>query len=426
MKNIFIVFAAIFLVNCTSQKKESLTAAKDYNSYLDSKINPSRFATLEELAFWQDRVGEDSLNTIAISKLSGNYTALFSETANVDYLHTSENLIKKALQVSVRDKDTYMRSLAHNYIAQHRFKEAKVLLDSAYGFPDNKKATEFMLFDISMELGEFDKAYEYLGLVKNLSDYNYLIRLAKWSDHIGDLDSAIRYMEKAMAIAESGGVNSLKIWSYSNIADFYGHAGRLDDSYRHYLKTLAIQPDNAYAKKGIAWIVYSAEKNTSEANRILDSVMKTHRAPDYFLLKSEMAEFDGNFSEATKQKQNFIDAVNNGNYGGMYNTYLIKLYSETDPEMALSLAQKELSNRATPETYQLLAFAQLKAGQKEEALITLEKHVVGKTSEPKALYCTALVYKANGMKDRVIPLKEELQEAAFELGPVLAMEIEKL
>lgn len=426
MKNILIVFAAILIVSCNKVKKEQLTSKKDYDSYLDSKISPSRFATLEELTFWQNRVGKDSLNTIAISKLSDNYTTLFSETGNVDYLLTSEKLIKKALVVSARGKDTYMRSLAHNYISQHRFKEAKVLLDSAYGFPDNKRATEFMLFDISMELGEYDKAYEYLGSVKNLSDYNYLIRLAKWSDHKGDLDAAIRYMEKAKAIAESGGVNSLKIWSYTNIADFYGHAGRLDDSYRHYLMTLAIQPDNAYAKKGIAWIVYSAEKNTSEANRILDSVMKTHKAPDYFLLKSEMAKFDGNFSEVTKQSQNFIDAINNGNYGGMYNTYLIKLYTETDPEMALSLAQRELSNRATPETYQLLAFAQLKAGQKEEALITLETHVVGKTSEPKALYCTALVYKANGMNDRVIPLKEDLLDASFELGPVLAKEIEKL
>jgi tetratricopeptide (TPR) repeat protein len=426
MKNILIVLSVILMVGCTSHKKELLTTEKDYDSNLNTKTNPSRDVALEELAFWQERVGKDSMNSIAISKLAGNYATLFSETGNVEYLYTSEKLIEKALQVSARGKDTYLRSLAHNYISQHRFKEAKVLLDSAYTFPDNKRATELMLFDISMELGEYEKAYEYLGLVKNLSDYNYLIRLAKWSDHKGDLDSAIRYMEKAKAIAESGGVNSLIIWTYSNIADFYGHAGRLEDSYRHYLRTLQLQPDNAYAKKGIAWIIYSSEKNTSEANRILDSVMKTHKAPDYFLLKSEMAKFDGNLSEAAKQRQNFIDAVNNGNYGGMYNTYLIKLYAETDPEMALTFAKKEIINRATPETYQLLAYAQLKAGLKEEALITLEKHVVGKTSEPKALYCAALVYKANGMNDWVLPLKELLMEASFELGPVMAKEIENL
>ena len=206
MKNILIVFIVILLVSCTSHKKETLTAVKDYDSYLNSKTNPSRDAAWTELAFWQGRLGKDSINSIAISKLSGLYGTLFSETGDITYLHTSEELIKKALHLSARGKDTYLRSLAHNYISQHRFKEAKVLLDSAYGFPDNKRATEFMLFDLSMELGEYDKAYEYLGRVKNYSDYNYLIRLAKWSDHKGDLDSAIRYMEKAKVIAESGGV----------------------------------------------------------------------------------------------------------------------------------------------------------------------------------------------------------------------------
>src|SRR5690606_32651667 len=166
--------------------------------------------------------------------------------------------------------------------------------------------------------------------------------------------------------------------------------------------------------------VYSSEKNTKEANRILDSVMVNHKAPDYYLLKGEMAEFDGNTSEAKKQYDMFLTATDNPNYGGMYNAYLINLYADTDPEKALKLAAQEITNRATPETYQLLAYSQLKNGDKEGALKIIEEYVEGKTSEPKALFHSALIYKANGMKEKVETLKEELMRAFYELGPVKA------
>lgn len=415
----------LLMFGCAKNEPSKVTFAADYNKYLSAK-ETSTEAALTELAFWQSRLTEDSLNTIALGKLSGLYNTLFSLTGNISELKTAELLTKKALPISARDKDTYLRSLAHNYITQHRFKEAKVLLDSAYSFPDNKRATEFMLFDVSMELGDYAMADEILEKIKNNSDYNYLIRLSKWSDHKGNLDAAIRYMEQAKTIAEAGGIKSLKIWTYSNIADFYGHAGRLKDAYKHYLMTLELQPDNAYAKKGIAWIVYASEKNTAEAIRILDAVSANHKAPDYFLLKAEIAEFDENLSEAKKLEKMFVNVVDNKDYGGMYNTYLIDLFAKTKPEKALKLAEEEVSNRATPETYQLLAYAQLLAGKKNEALITIEKYVSGKTFEPEATYTKALVYKANGMLERIPELKAELKEAAFELGPVLMREVEKL
>lgn len=154
--------------------------------------------------------------------------------------------------------------------------------------------------------------------------------------------------------------------------------------------------------------------------------MVNHKAPDYYLLKGQMAEFNGNTSEANIEYDKFIKATDNPDYGGMYNAYLIELYANREPQKALKLAEKEITNRATPETYQLLAFAQLKSGDKAAALKTIEEHVAGKTSEPKALFHLALIYKANGMDAKVKPLKEELMGAFYELGPIRAKEIENL
>ncbi|RMA64704.1 tetratricopeptide repeat protein [Ulvibacter antarcticus] len=427
MKNILMILVLIAVSACnSSEKKEKITSETDYNRYLATNEAPSRDAALTDIEFWGKRIKEDSTQLVEFSKLGGLHTALFSATGDVSELYKSETFIKKAKHLAAIDKDNYLRSLAHNYISQHRFKEAKVLLDSAYALKDNKRVTELMLFDVNMELGNYDLADEFLGKIKNNSDYNYLIRLSKWSDHKGDLDSAIRYMEQAMKVAESSGSKSLRLWTYSNIADYYGHAGRIQDAYSYYLKTLELQPDNAYVKKGIAWITYASEKNTQEANRILDSIMVQHKVPDYYLLKAEMAEYNGDASEAQKQTNNFLQAVQNANYGEMYNAYLIEIYADSDPQKALQMAEREVENRATPETYQLLAYAQLKSGDKEAALQTIETHVEGKTFEPKAAYCSALVYKANGLNDKVIPLKAELQDAAFELGPVMMRNVKDL
>ena len=425
MKKIITILTIAILFGC-QEKPKDITDNKDYDQYLVTAETPGKDAINKELEFWQNRFNNDSTNLMEMGRLAGIHTALFGSTGNISELKTSETLLKKTHDISARDKDSYLRSLALNYISQHRFKEAQILLDSAYTYEDNRKETEMMLFDIAMELGEYNRADTLLGKIKDTKDFNYLIRLAKWSDHNGNLDAAIKYLEQAKQIAEERDNKGFKSWIYSNIGDFYGHAGRLEDSYNSYLKTLAIEPDNHYVKKQIAWMVYSSEKDTKEANRILDSVMVNHKAPDYYLLKGEMAEYEGNTSEAKKQYDMFLKATENADYGDMYNTYLITLYAETNPEKALALAAKEITNRATPETYQLLAYSQLKAGDKVAALKTIEEYVEGKTSEPKALFHSALIYKANGMKDKVAPIKEELMGAFYELGPVKAKEIKNL
>jgi len=426
MKIAYILLTVIFLVSCKQETKELITHVDDYEPFLQQEKNNTYRDALSKEQFWSKRLQVDSSGVGDIGPLAQAKSTLFKSTGNAQYLLDAETLLRKAVVISAHNKDTYVRSLSHNLISQHRFKEAKMLLEESYEAISNKRATELMLFDVHMELGDYEKADVFLGKIKNNKDYNYLIRLAKWSDYQGNLEAAINYLEQAKEIAESRNTKGLKVWTYSNLADFYGHAGRIKDGYEHYLKTLEIEPDNAYAKKGIAWIVYSYERDSKEAIRILDRVIKDHQVPDYLLLKSEMAEFEGNSIDSEQLKKLFISSVKKGNYGEMYNTYLIELLVETDPVKAYEIALKEVENRATPETYHLLALTQLRNGKEKEALQTIELYVKDKTSEPMALYHSAMVYKANGMTQEVKEIREELNDAAFELGPVLFQKIKNL
>lgn len=428
MKSTAIILLLLILWGCKEDRDYvKVTDPAEYNDYLLTSKTPSLHEAYAELQFWSNRLDADTSGVGDIGPLAGVYERLFAETGKMEYLKNAELLLKKGISIAAPNyKDGFERGLAHNYISQHRFKEAKELLKDSFEGISSKRQTQLMLFDVAMELGDYERAYQFLSDLKDMSDYNYLIRISKWSDHIGDLDNAIRFMEMAKEKAEDRDSKPLMIWTYSNLADYYGHANRVEESYQHYLKTLALQPDNAYVKKGIAWITYSAEGNAEEALRIIDSVMKVHQLPEYHLLKSELYAFQNNVPESDKEADAFIREVEEGNYGAMYNTYLVELLADRNPERALALAEAELLNRATPETYQLWAFALLKNGQKEKALQTVLTFVEGKTSEPMALFHSALIYKANGDNKKVKELKEELEQASFELGPQLHKEVQRL
>lgn len=428
--NLLLLLSSLLIISCKEstsvQEKESqITNSEDYNNYL--AIQKARI-TSPYFELWNSKITTDSVELPAFTAVAGQYNMFFESTGNIAYLKKAEQSLSKAVKVANIDKEKYYRALARNYISQHRFKEALVYADSAAELSNTIPATQHLLFDVHMELGNYSKAESIKRLFADPQDFNYIIRAAKWNDYKGKLDMTIMFMEKAKEKAEASKNRSLLLWVYSNIADYYGHDGRIKESYEYYLKTLEIDSSNAYAKKGIAWIAYSRDKNSSEAQRILDEVLKTHVSPDYYLLKAEIAEFEKDKKAKKDAMDSFWKLANNPDYGNMYNTYKIEVLAR-DPatkKEALALAEQEIKNRATPETYQALAFANLVNSNKQKALEIINEKVIDKTNEPKALLTMAKIYKANMMPDMVKEIKKELLDAGYELGPVSLREIHSL
>lgn len=415
----------LFLSSCHTDGDNQITDKKDYDKYLVS--NPPKTSS-KYFELWNSKIKPDSSQLMSFGIVGGEYNRYFQNTGDIKYLKKAEKVLKKAADIANVSRAGVYRALARNYISQHRFKEAKQWADSARAIGSGLDQTQGLMFDVHMELGNYETAEKYLDSLKNMTDFGYLIRLAKWNDHSGDLDTTIRFMEKATEKAENAKNTELMLWSYTNLADYYGHAGRIKDSYEHYLKALRIDPENAYAKKGIAWIVFSHEKEPGEAMRILDSVTKHYKSPAYFLLKSEIAEYMGDDMKSVANLDQYFKLVQDSAYGDMYNAHNISLYlNETEQyAKALELAEKEVANRPTPESYSFLAYSYLKIGDKEKARDIVEAHIEGKTYEPAVLLRTAEVYKATGSTDRVKELKDELLGATYELGPATEKDIAQL
>jgi len=423
-----LVFTILFIFACDTKKQNQITNTSDYNKYLHVDGNESLDFANKEINFWQKKYDAAPNQKSYLGIIASKYATLFEYTGDIKNLYKTEDLLVQSNEANKYSKVSTIRSLGRNYIAQHRFKEALVLANKALAIGEGRKETQKLLFDVQMELGNFAEAESNLNALKDMNDYDYLIRLAKWNDHKGDLKTAITFMEKARDIAEKEDNKTLKIWSYSNLGDFYGHAGRIQESYDSYLKTLAIDPNYSYALKGIAWIVFSHERNTKEAKRIVEAIEITHNTPDFYLLKSQIAQFEGDDAAALEDRNAYFAMLEKNNYGAMYNKYNTLIYAdakETAPK-ALEIAKIEVDHRPTPDSYDLLAWSYLNMGQKDKALEIAKKYVVGKSFEPKVQYHLAMIYKSNNENQKVAPIKEELLSSMYELGPNLEKKVNKL
>lgn len=422
MKHVVMLLSVLLFFSCKTEVEKTLTNRNDYDRFL---VSQELDTTSKYFDMWNSKIKSDSSQFLSFGIVAGEYNRYFKNTGNIKFLKKAEQALKKAVEVANIGKSGYYRALARNYISQHRFREALIMADSALYLGSGMEESQALLFDVHMELGNYFKAKKYLDSIENLSSFGYLIRVAKWSDFKGDLDTTIRFMEKAKEKAENTKNRHLMLWSYTNLADYYGHAGRIEESYGSYLKSLEIDPKNAYAKKGLAWIVFSYEKNAKEALRILDSVTENHKAPDYYLLKAEIAEYLGDELLKIKNQEEYFNAIQDPSIGKMYNAYTVPIYLEQTGqyESALNIAKKEVANRPTPEAYSLLANSYLKLGNEELALAIANDFILDRTFEPAILFRVAEIYKAAGKRDKVEVLKEELLEAVYELGPTMENKI---
>jgi hypothetical protein len=67
---------------------------------------------------------------------------------------------------------------------------------------------------------------------------------------------------------------------------------QIQESYDSYLKTLAIDPNYSYALKELLGLYFLMKEILKK--QIVEAIEITHNTPDFYLLKSQIAQFEGN------------------------------------------------------------------------------------------------------------------------------------
>lgn len=413
-------FGLLFLTACTGKK--NITNRNDYVAFLKPGIILKQVNNLKsQLSFWNSRLQRDTGNYVDMMEMASCHLQLFRLTGKINHLHTGDSLLKRSTAKLNNTDPDILFALSQTAITQHRFRDAGHYNESADKSGGDKYIHHLLAFDTKMELGEIMTANKKIEALLDKSSFDYLIRKSKLEDHKGNLDKAIDLMEQAFEKVKDN-KKSLYCWALSNLADMYGHAGRVKESYDAYLKVLQKDSSYIYALKGIAWIAYSHDHNTKEAKRILQYISDQTNMPDILLQLAEIEEWEGNEAKKKEYINRFITEVQQPGYGDMYNKYLIHLYTEElkDYNKAVELAEKEIASRATPETYDWLAWVHYNAGDIDTANLIATNYVYKRNFEPDALYHTAMIFSAAGKKEKAKELLEECLASSFEIGPVKA------
>jgi tetratricopeptide (TPR) repeat protein len=417
-----VLLSSATLISC-STKKENVATLKDFEFAIQASDNDGLKNCNEEILFWRNKELTNPSDTY-LSKIGGAFAKRFAITGVIEDINTSDSLFKQVIKLDPNRTGAY-QALAVNCMTRHEFRQARNYIEKALVIGDNKAASLFTLFDISMELGDIDGAKHILSQFENKNAFAYLIREAKVDDQEGKLDVAIEKMERAYERIKDD--PSLFSWTLSNLGDMYGHEGRVDEAYQAYLSVLKKNPAHDFSLKGIAWIALSHDHNTTLAKHITSALLKRKEMPDMHLLLAKIAEQENNLLEKNTQLQLFTQKASEAKYGDMYNKYLALLEAEEfkNPSRTVEIATIEISNRPTPQSYDLLAWGYFQQGHVEKAIEVAQQHVEGKTFEPEATYHLGVIYeKIDEEKSRDF-LKKALQ-SSFELGPSIAATIQKI
>ena len=420
--NFLIALSAITCMHCSSPAEKIIHPA-DYDAYLLRNYDEALKQCNIEMDFWKHKLSEVPESETYRGRLAGLLSSRFMLNGRIEDIEASDSLYQLVVSNTKQDYASLHRALAANCITQHQFREAREHIQKALEIGEGKAASLFMLVDVSIELGDLAGAKTAMKQFTNKKFFPYLIRQAKIKDHEGNLDSAIVLMERALDQVKEN--PSLFLWTQSNLADMYGHAGRVKESYDSYLSVLKQNPDYDYALRGIAWIAFSHDQNFQEAKRIVHHIEQKRATPDMHLFLAKIAEAENNLTEKLKQLELFANAAVAPKYGDMYNKYLALLEAEefSNPSKTIEIARIEIRNRPTPQSFDLLAWGYFHNGNITDALAVAQKYIENKTYEPDALYHLGMIYHANGMEKEAIHYFKRAAASSFELGPAISKKI---
>ncbi len=398
--------------------------------FIDSLINNYQipeFARSNDktLQFWKSRINPNLPGMVSELKYAGLLSMRFHLFGDIRDIKTADSVIRKVDQDYNYKEAQPNLTLVGYSILQHRFSDADVYLEKAKQIGLKKYDLLTASFDVDFELGRYFDANNKLNELKSATDYGYFFRLSKMDHLKGLLDSSIHAMLEAANL--ENGSPYLEQVALSNAADLCIHAGNLKQAADLYMKCIHLNGADFHSITGLGWIALVNDKNDALAEKIFSFVHMQNKLPDSFYKLTQMAEARGDANLEKKWAETFISHATDSLYGNMYNKYLIELYTGIlrDPSMAEEISERELKNRATPQTYAWYAWSLYANNKKEEAYAAFEKNVSGKPLEGLELYWMGKMMQGLKKGYNAQAFFKAALSNKYDLSPAILADLEK-
>lgn len=413
------------LTSCNTDNKPVVSTAfvdSLFKNYTDSAEHRS----LEtDLQFWKNRINPKTPGLVNELRYAATLVQRFHLSGDIADIISADSILQVSDAAYAHRESSPNMALVRNSILQHRFKQADSILTEAKKADIKPYDAIAATFDVAFEQGQYLLAETQLKKIADNRDYGYNFRYAKLAHYKGELDSAIAAMHRAAEIA--GSDIHLKQAALSNQADLYLHNGNLQKANELYMQSIRLSTADLHSLMGIGWIALVHDKNDTLTEKIFRFVQAKTKSPDLLFKLLQVFEARGDSITQKKLAQQFAGIVTQPVYGNMYNKYLLELYTGilNDPAKAETIAEKELKNRATPQTYAWYAWALHCNNKTAAAQKIYENHVSGKPLEGLELYWMGRYMQAQGKGYNANQFFKAAYKNRYDLGPGMIKELEK-
>ena len=378
-----------------------------------------------DMEFWKNRISTSSPDYSNTLKYASTLVSRFHLLGDIRDVKLADSLLQKlAADYNGKEAGPYF-SLVPHYILEHRFNDADSVFELARKIGIKQYETAAVLFDINFELGRISFANNNLKEMHIENDYGYQFRKSKMMHYNGELDSSIKAMQKA--VENAGRDETLMLAALSNVGDLYIHAGEMDKAYDCFVQCIKKNPADMHCIMGIGWVALLKDQNDTLAEKIFQFASGKTKAPDPFFKLVAVAQQRGDSILELKYAKAFEQIATDTLYGNMYNKYLVQLYTGilNNPAKAEAIAEKELLNRRTPQTYAWYVWALLNNNKKEEAYTAYEKYVSGKPLEGLELYWMGKLMQSLDKGYNAKQFFNAAEKNLFDLNPTVQRDLKK-
>jgi tetratricopeptide (TPR) repeat protein len=224
-----------------------------------------------------------------------------------------------------------------------------------------------------------------------------LARLANLAELKGDLQEALRLMERAVqeAVGMAGSREGVA-WYLFRLGDLYFNAGQYDQAARHYEAALRVF-DNYYLALAGLGKVRAAQGRDDEAIELYERSVAMMPQPSALAALGDLYMETGQQEKARLQFDTVeliatLAAINRQ----VYNRELALFYADHDVKLdkALELAEREMEVRQDIYGYDALAWTLYKNGRTDEAAKAMREALKLGTQDARLFFHAGMIAKA--------------------------------
>ena len=340
-----------------------------------------------QIAVWNTALAADPTSALVLGQLAALHMQRGREGGTFDEYVEAEKLARRSLARRTNHNSGTAATLISALLAQHRFTDARTVAADLVAREPEVAEYRAALAEVSMELGD-DVAADTLfrSVWASRGTLTIAARLARWLEINDRVPEARTLLMSAQADAmqRRDVATETKAWFALRVGDLELRRGHLRAAEKAYTKGLVLEPDDPRLFAAMARLARERQRY-DDVIRWGERAIGMQLDPATLGMVGDAYAMQGNAEKADEYFRTLEVAVSMqpGAYHRAWSLYLLDHGLRVDE--VLRRAQDELRVRKDVYGYDVVAWALLKAGRRDEARAAMRAALRLNTPDPLLL-----------------------------------------